>query len=440
VCGRFDLLNHKGLTKIQSIILVIIIIFAAASSIVYFYLMEDSQSEDTIKIGVLGDLDMHMGKSVLEGVLLAAEQINAEGGILGRKIEVFSEDSDWESPTQDIVAATTALNKLLDVHQVDYLITPDGIPLMFSYQDTVSDHKKILFGVAATSDEYTQRVLDDYPKYKYFFRTFPNETHAILGFCDSLVSLREYSGFNKIAFLADDFFAESTPLFANFISQGYGFEVVYQNSFASGTVDFSSYLSAVEESGAEILHPWIGSEEGIILVKEWYDRQSPFVLWGYNGLVGDARGWELTDGKCEFTTFGGFAVTAGYPLTSYTLPMRDAYFERWGKYPIHVAAAAYDTLRFILFDALERAQTTDTEAVISALEQTSIETSLARNFVFTESHDVMGSKNINNPDEDYMVGMMFQWQDGKLVPMTPQKIKEEAGATYMYPPWSGPWD
>ena len=434
------LLDSKALTKIQSIILIFIIVVAGVLSVFYFYLIDDSQSKNTIKIGVLGDLDMHMGKSVLEGVLLAAEQINAEGGILGRKIELFTEDSDWEIHAQDTVVAITALNKLLYVHNVDYVITPDGLPFMFSYQDTVSDHKKILFGVAATSDEYTQRVLDDYPKYKYFFRTFPNETHAIMGFCDSLVSLREYSGFNKIAFLADEFFADSSPLFANFISQGYGFEVVYQNTFASGTVDFSSYLSAVEESGAEILHPWIGSEEGIFLVKEWYDRQSPFVLWGYNGLVGDARGWELTDGKCEYTTFGGFAVTAGYPLTNHTLPMRDAYFERWGKYPIHVAAAAYDTLRFILFDALERAQTTDTETVISALEQTSIETSLARDFVFTKSHDVMGSTNINNPDEDYMVGMMFQWQNGKQVPMTPRKIKDEIGATYKFPPWPGLWD
>ena len=120
--------------------------------------------------------------------------------------------------------------------------------------------------------------------------------------------------------------------------------------------------------------------------------------------------------------------------------MRDAYYERWEKYPIHVAATSYDTLRFILYDALIKAKTTETEAVISVLEETSVETSLARDFVFTSSHDVMGSKDINNPDEDYMVGMMFQWQNGELVPMTPQKIKEEAEETYLFPDWSGPWD
>ena len=434
------MLNSRALTKIQSVVLIGIIVFAAVvGGVAYVFLMEDEQSEDTIKIGVLGDLDMLIGRSTWEGVVLAAEQINAAGGVLGRTIEVIGEDSDSEIQTQDVFVATTALSKLLNVHKVDYILSPDDVPFMFSYQDIISEHKKILFG-SASSDEFTQRVIDNYQKYKYYFRTFPNATHALLGFTDSLVSLREYSGFNKVAFLAHDYFNEFLPMFSNFVSEVYGFEVVYTNYFISGNLDFSSYLVGVEESGAEILHLWVGTDEGIALVKEWYDRQSPCVIWGYNAYVGDGNGWELTDGKCEHTTNGGFPVTAGYPLTRHTLSMRDAYFERWGKYPIHVAATAYDTVRFILYDALERAQTTETEAVITALEETSIETSLARDFVFTPSHDVMGSKNINNPDEDYMVGMMFQWQNGELVPMTPTKIMEETGATYTYPDWPGPWD
>ncbi|MCJ7614783.1 ABC transporter substrate-binding protein [Candidatus Bathyarchaeota archaeon] len=435
------MLNSKALTKIQSVVLVAIIVVAVVGGVAaYVFLNDQEQSSGTIKIGVLGDLDMLIGKSAWEGVVLAAEQINAAGGVLGRTIEVIAEDSDSESGTQDIVVASAALNRLLGVHKVDYILTPDGTPFMLSYQETISEHKTILFGVLSSNDEFTQRVLDDYQKYKYYFRTFPNATHALFGFTDSLVSLREYSGFNKIAFLAHGGFREFVPIFSNFVSEGYDFEVVYSEFFITDTLDFSSYLAGVEDSGAEILYVWVGTEDGIRLVKEWYDRQSPCVIWGYNAYVGDANGWELTDGKCEHTTNGGFPVTAGYPLTSQTLPMREAYFERWGKYPLHVAAAAYDTLRFILYDALERAQTTETETVITSLEETSIETSLARDFVFTHSHDVMGSTDINNPEEDYMVGMLFQWQDAKLVPMTPQKIKEEAGSIYTYPPWPGPWD
>jgi hypothetical protein len=39
-------------------------------------------------------------------------------------------------------------------------------------------------------------------------------------------------------------------------------------------------------------------------------------------------------------------------------------------------------------------------------------------------------------DEQYF----FQWQDGVLVPVYPIWLMEEAGATYTFPDWPGPWD
>ena len=78
--------------------------------------------------------------------------------------------------------------------------------------------------------------------------------------------------------------------------------------------------------------------------------------------------------------------------------------------------------------------------MIEALEETRIETSTARNWVFTSSHDVMIGENVHDPDADYQLVMIFQWQNGQLVPVYPKKMMEEAGATYTFPPWSGPWD
>ncbi|MCJ7613678.1 hypothetical protein MUO71_02785, partial [Candidatus Bathyarchaeota archaeon] len=101
----------------------------------------------------------------------------------------------------------------------------------------------------------------------------------------------------------------------------------------------------------------------------------------------------------------------------------------------------YDLVRFILPDAISRAGTIETEAVISALEETDVETVLARHFVYTSTHDIMiGEAGPNKPAEDYMLVCLFQWQDGVQVPVYPQEIMDEAGATYTYPPWSGPWD
>ncbi|MEJ2242333.1 MAG: ABC transporter substrate-binding protein [Candidatus Bathyarchaeota archaeon] len=432
------MLDSEALTKIQSIVVVVIIVVAGLTG---FILYHPPIQSDTIKIGVCADLDMLAGSSTYQGVVLAAEQINNEGGVLGKQIEVVAEDSDGNSPNQDIKVGTTALIKLLKVDKVDFIISSDQ-NFMKSYQEIIAEHEKILFCTAGLQNELTQRVSENYQKYKYFFRTLPNATHALLGTSDCLATLREYSSFNKVAILSLDIstWTDLMAILTDYLPQNFGFEIVYHNKFPFGTIDFSSYLSAVEESGAEILIPFLGSEEGIILVKEWYDRQSPFVLWGMNVYVTDPNAWEQTEGKCEYSTNVGFPTVAGYPLTKETIPFRDAYTEKYGVVPNSLASISYDTIRFILFDALKRAKTIETQAVIEALEKTKIETSLARNFVFTENHDVLGGENINNPDEDLMVVMLFQWQNGKQVPVYPKKIMEEAGATYLYPPWAGPWE
>ena len=437
------MLDSKALTKIQSIILITIIAVAALGGGVAYILLipGEEQSSEIIKIGVCADIDALHGKSAYQGVVLATEQINNEGGILGKKIEVIAEDSDGNSLAQDITKGANALTKLLTFHKVDYVLSSDG-NYHLAYQDIVAEHKKILLGFGSISNEITQRIEDDYQKYKYFFRTSPNATHAIFGSADCINALREYSGFNKVALLFEAIptIADFMPVLANFLGDVHGFEIVYQSTFPTGTFDFSSYLTAIRSSGAEILCPWIVSYDGVVLVKDWFEGQFPFVLWGLNSFLADPDGWEVTEGRCEYTTNTGFPTVTGYPLTSETIPFRDAYIERWKEVPNTMASYAYDTLRFILFDALERAGTTETEAVIAALEEIEVETSLTRNFVFTPSHDVLGGENINNPDEDLMVVMLFQWQNEQQLPMYPKKIKEETGASYMFPDWSGPWD
>jgi hypothetical protein len=146
----------------------------------------------------------------------------------------------------------------------------------------------------------------------------------------------------------------------------------------------------------------------------------------------------LTEGKCDTISSAGSSAVVGYPLTNKTMPTREAYIQRWGETPTETAVDAYDTLRFILADAIKRAGTTETEAVIRTLETTNTEISSARHFMFTSSHDVMVPS--NDPTWEYMVMCFFQWQNGTQVPVKPEAIMKEAGATYKYPPWHGPWD
>jgi branched-chain amino acid transport system substrate-binding protein len=441
--GDSALSNSKALAKTQSIILITVIVVASVSGIAYFLMNTNTSQVETIRIGVVGDIDMVFGKSVLQGAILAAEEVNAEGGILGKQFEVIAEDSDSEGLGADISVGVSALNRLITNDEADCILTPDLAPYVLPYQDIVAEHKKILIGVRPADDELTQRVVDDYGKYKYFFRVFyPNATSAIDNTIDCLLTLRNYTGFNKIGYLAQDL-----PIFSNMLNvldedlpEVYGFDLAYKGRCPSTTTDFTSYLAAAEAAGVEVLYPMIANQAGIPLVKEWYDRQSPFVLWGVIGVATADDFWNVTDGKCEDLSLVGVPVTSGFPLTSKTVPLHDAYFERWGEAPDAFAASAYDAVRYILYDAISRAGTTETDAVVIALEKTNVETSMARNFVFTSSHDVMvGEAGLGSPEEDYMMTIFLQWQEGKMVPVYPAKIMQEAGVTYTYPDWPGPW-
>lgn len=435
-------MDSTALTKIQTIALITIIVVAAVGGVAAYVLRSGpAQPTENIRIGVSGDLDGPYGKGVWQAVLLAAEQVNAEGGILDRNLTVVAEDDDGD--TADPVIASAALTKLVTVDEADFVIS-DQLTLARVYQDICADHQKIFFSVGSSADEDTQRVVDNYGRYKYFFRIWsPNATSAIDGEFDSLRTLKEYSGFSKVAVLVEDIpTLKDIAAGTNELLADNGFEVVYDRTFPPMTTDFTSYFAAIESSGAQILHPVVITPSCYSLVKEYYDRQSPLVMWGIIFLAQMSNFWELTDGKCEYVSSVGVPVTSGYPLTNKTLPTREAYMQRWGEVPDACATAAYDVVRFILPDAMKRAGTTETDAVIKALEKTDVETSMARRFVFTSSHDVMiGLAGPNKPSQDYMLVCLFQWQaNSTQVPVYPREVMEEAGATYQYPPWQGPWE
>ena len=431
------MLDSKAITKIQSIILIAIIAVAAVGVAAIVLWNEPSQSSETIKIGFLNDSNGIGGKSNRQAATLAVEEINAEGGILGRQVELIEED---DGGGDDPVFVTNAITKLITVHKVDFILGGIGGLTAITMQDIISQHKIILISGNTIPEEVTQRVLDDYEKYKYYFSAAFNDTCGMLGITDSMKHIRDLTGFNKIGYLAEAWAGDIMERLDDFLPEN-GFNLVYKSMIPYGTVDFSSYFAAAEAAGVEVLLPMIATDAGIPFCKEYYDRQSPMLVFGgVNTIVSRPEGWEWTDGKCNNMDFGELPSTTGYPFTSKTLQTRDAYMNRWGEAFGMGGINAYDGIRFILADAIERAGTIETEAVIKALEETSVETSNARDFVFTESHGLMMGTDANDPDADYAIIIGFQWQDGVQVPVDPRKIMEEAGATITFPDWSGPWD
>ena len=439
-------MDSRALTKLQSVGLIAVIAVAAVGGgIAYIIWSGPAQSAENIRIGICADLDNTVGKGVFRAAVLAAEQVNAAGGVLGRNFTIVAEDDDDEATSVDLAVASNAMTRLITVDKADYVISAaQGAGPVFAHQDICAEHKMINFGVRAGLDNFTQRVIDNYDKYKYYFKLWSsNSTTVAAGTLGDTVALANLTGFAKVAFLGIDSIAsKQISAFLNKSLPQYGLTLVYSGLFTSTTTDFTSYFAAIENSQAEILVPLITGQNAISFVNEWHDRESPFVVFGSITLAQDSSFWSLTQGKCEYISFAGVPVLSGYPLTNKTIPTREAYLQRWGSViPSAAAVAVYDGIRFILPDAIKRAGTSETDAVVKALEETDVETSMARHFVFTSSHDLfIGSAGPNKPRESYVLVANFQYQANGTVAITnPIEFMKETGGTFIFPTWKGPW-
>ena len=438
-------MDFKALTKLQSAALIVFVVVAVVGGSIAFSLWNASQpSPENIRIGICADLDNTIGKGIWRAAILAAEEVNAEGGVLGRNLTIVAADDDGEG-SQDVAVMTSALVRLITVDKADFIISnvlsPQGF---FPEVDICRENNKIMFTTGATLDEFPQRVLDDYENYKYFFKLFgANTTSIATGLLDDVATVAKYGGFTKVALLYQDvstFEQTAAILESSFPSRG--LEIVYSVSIPVTSTDFTSYFAAVEASGAEIVVPLIFTRASVPFVKEWYDRESPFVVVGVLSGCGDPEFWDATGGKCEYVSIRGPPFVAGYNLTDRSMQTREVYLERWGTpIPTAYATAAYDGVRCILPDAIKRAGTTETQAVIKTLETIDAATSLARHFVFTKAHDFMiGVAGSASPPEEYLLFGVLQWQANKtFVTVVPEGLMEDSGAKYMFPPWQGPW-
>ena len=424
--------NCKALTKIQSIILVAVIVVAAVGvGAAYFLLSGGGGSLETIKIGLGANLNIDLGKDAWQGAVLAAEQLNAEGGILGRQVEIILETAEDVTNMQDVLLAHT---RLITFHGSDFIIGGWSNGMTDAIIEIAAEQKTIFFALQS-SDDVNTRVQEDYNRYKYYFRAgVSNQTYVDMCLVDSLTTLRDYTGFNKVGYLSPGMGGTAhTEALDHYLPEN-GFDLVYKGLFPADTIDFSSYFALAEEAGTEIMVGIFGSSAGIQVIKEWHDRQSPMVIWGID-LMSQLDGfWNWTEGKCLSETVIGTPYLIEYPLTSETLPARNAYIDRWGNAPTYAARNVYEIVRYVLPAAIEHAGTTETEAVIEALEEIEVETASQKGYKYTSDHDKLFYSG------DFMF-MYTQWQaNGERVIVYPKEIMHEVGATYIYPPWPGPWD
>jgi branched-chain amino acid transport system substrate-binding protein len=310
----------------------------------------------TIKIGYFGDLSgptYNFGLSAMNGVLMAAAQLNQDGGINGRRIDVVIED-DRGSPEE----AARKTEKLIDQDKVVAIIAGGTSGNSSAAAPRAQSSRIPLISPSSTDPAVTQA--GDYIFRTCFVDSFQGEVMAT--FAANTLKAKKAA----ILFDFNSPYGRGLMEFFELSFRKLGGDIVKQ-SYTQGDSDFKGQLSLIKAAEPDVIYipGYYGEVARIAKQARALGLEQPL-------LGGD--GWDAP----ELWQLGGDALNNSYITTHYSVddpsPGIQTFVQEYKlRYqnltPDAHAALAYDAAR-ILFDAIKRAGTTDGTKLRDALAET----------------------------------------------------------------------
>lgn len=294
------------------------------------------------------------GISTDEGVRLAMEEINAAGGVLGRKIRVVT--ADTQSKPEE---AVTAVQKLINQDRVVALIGEVASSRSIAAAPVAQRRGIPMLSPASTNPKVTQ--IGDYIFRSCFIDPFQGA--AMANFATQVLKMK------RLAILYDvknDYSIGLREFFSQTVKKNGG-EIVADESYGEGDIDFRAQLTKIKNAAPDGIYvPGYYTEVGLIC------RQAREL--GINVPLMGGDGWDSD----KTFAIGRDAVNGCY-FTNHYSPDQDrpevkkfveAYRKRYnGKQPDAMAILGYDAM-YLMADAIRRAGSTRGRAIRDALAAT----------------------------------------------------------------------
>jgi branched-chain amino acid transport system substrate-binding protein len=320
-----------------------------------------SFAAENIKIGLQGPLtggSSPMGVSMRDGAKLAVTEINAKGGIMGRKIEMIERDDEAKNE-RGVQIAQELINKEKVVATVGYINSGVALASQRFYQEA----KIPVMNNVATASVITKQFADQ-PE-NYVFRNSANDTIQSAMIVEELISRRK---FTKVAILADATnYGQLGREDLEKALKAKGITAVAIEKYNIKDVDMTPQLLKSKEAGAEVVITYgIGPELAQIA----------------NGMI--KLGWKVPMMGSWTLSMGNFIDNAGKNADGAIMPQtfiqegntpkRKSFITAYQKaykvdrIPSPVSAAqGYDSV-YLLAAAMTQAKSTEGPKILAALE------------------------------------------------------------------------
>jgi len=316
-------------------------------------------SQDTIKIGVIYDFAgaCHMYSEVgVKGIKMAVEEINAKGGILGKKVEFIIRDTEAK-----VDVAVREVKDLILREKVNFLIGPCSSGTGLAMQVVHSEYKVLRLSAIANTEAQT---VDKFSP--YFVQVVPNT------YMEAVAATRYFQKkvpkAKKFATIGPDYDfgrreeAAFTEEIKKLVPDA---EIVYEAWPKSGEKDYTAFITAIMAKKPDAVHGSLFGGDLVSFTKQaapyGFFEKTPFIaLYDLPVLV--ALGPDAPEGVYAFGR-GCFFMDPNPKMMEYV----EKYKKATGDYPDGWAVQNYDAV-YVLKAAIEKAKTIETEAVIKAIE------------------------------------------------------------------------
>ena len=311
---------------------------------------------DTILLGEVGSLtgsEATFGISTRNAIELAINEVNAAGGVKGRKIEVRVYDN--QSKPEE---AAQAANRLINQDNVLLILGEVASSNSMAMAEKAQPAKVPMISNASTNPKVTE--IGD-----YIFRVCfidPFQGYVMAKFAHDNLK------FNKVAVLRDLGSAYSQGL-ADVFERKYtemGGKIVARETYTKGSTDFRSQLTAIKRASPDAIYiPGYYNDIGLIA------RQAREL--GITATLMGGDGWDSE----KLFELGGSAVEGSYFSNHYSPDDPNprvqkfiaSYKAAYGSVPDSLAALGYDAA-MVAVDAIKRAPSFDRAAIRDAIAQT----------------------------------------------------------------------
>ncbi|WP_085971518.1 ABC transporter substrate-binding protein [Bradyrhizobium japonicum] len=368
---------------------------------------------DPIKIGVIAEAQAIAGASIPQAAQLAADEINANGGVDGRKIEIISYDN--HSSSADSVRA---FQRAANEDKVNAVIASYISEVVLALEPWASRLKTPFVTPGAASNEISKSVHADYEKNKYTFHGYLTSAALALSVCDGAKDLLVDRMHMKTAVIMSEDAAWTKPLDIGYEEclPKIGLKVLDHIRFSPDTTDFTPIFNKIEGSKPDVIITGI-SHVGVQPTVQWKNQQVPIPMFGISSQATNETFGKDTNQAAEGVLYQGVSGP-GVAVTPKSVPFAENFKKKFGNYPSYAGYTAYDEVYYIA-DAVKRAGSSDADKLVAALEKTDWEGTIGRVQFYGKddpfTHSIKYGKGL-------ITGLMLQWQDGKQSAVWPKDV------------------